>query len=186
MRAPPTTYRGTVPIGNSALLGPYSRTMHTALWKPQGGGLFLMSEVPLWCEGVIRCRGKREQPQRFGALLPGRQSHNVALTVLHVPHSLDSSCFSTCCLTKRPRARESSHDISPFTFTNHSSLAHTHSPSLSHTLLLSPSRPPSLPFPISLGSSPFALLALALALYRGTSLIRSSPPPPRATIGPLT
>jgi len=47
MRALPTTYRGTPPIRNSALLGPYSRTMHRALWKPLGGGLFLMSEVPL-------------------------------------------------------------------------------------------------------------------------------------------
>ena len=47
MRAPPTTYRGTPPIRNSTLLGPYIRTMHRALWKPLGGGLFLMSEVPL-------------------------------------------------------------------------------------------------------------------------------------------
>jgi len=40
-------YRGTSLIGNSAPLGPYSRTMPGALWKPEGGGLFLMSEVPL-------------------------------------------------------------------------------------------------------------------------------------------
>ena len=32
---------------NSDPLGPYSKTMRTALWKPQGGGLFLMSEEPL-------------------------------------------------------------------------------------------------------------------------------------------
>ena len=39
--------RGTSPIRNSAPLGPYSRTMPGAPWKPQGGRLFLMSEVPL-------------------------------------------------------------------------------------------------------------------------------------------
>ena len=47
MRAPPATYRATSPIRNSAPLGPYSRTMQRALWKPLDGGLFLMSEVPL-------------------------------------------------------------------------------------------------------------------------------------------
>ena len=36
-------YKGTSLIRNSAPLGPYSR----ALWWSQGGGLFLMSEVPL-------------------------------------------------------------------------------------------------------------------------------------------
>jgi len=41
------SFRGTSPIRNSAPLGPYSRTMPRALWKPEGGGLFLMSEVPL-------------------------------------------------------------------------------------------------------------------------------------------
>ena len=35
-------------IRNSAPLGPYSRTMPRALWSPWGGGLFLMSEVPLY------------------------------------------------------------------------------------------------------------------------------------------
>ena len=40
-------YRGTSPIRNSAPLGPYSRTIPRTLWKPWGGGLFLMSEVPL-------------------------------------------------------------------------------------------------------------------------------------------
>jgi len=41
-------YRGSSPMRNSAPLGPYSRTMPTALWWPLGGGLFLMSEVPLY------------------------------------------------------------------------------------------------------------------------------------------
>ena len=42
--------RGNSPIRNSAPLGPYSRTMPRALWNPKGGGLFLMSEVPLQSE----------------------------------------------------------------------------------------------------------------------------------------
>ena len=40
-------YRGTSLIRNSESLGPNSRTMPRALWCPWGGGLFLMSEVPL-------------------------------------------------------------------------------------------------------------------------------------------
>jgi len=41
-------YRGTSLIRNSAPLGPCSGTMPRALWWPQGGGLFRMSEVPLF------------------------------------------------------------------------------------------------------------------------------------------
>ena len=41
------SYRGTSLIRNSAPLGPYSRTMPRALWWSEGGGLFLMIEVPL-------------------------------------------------------------------------------------------------------------------------------------------
>ena len=41
------SHRGTLLIRNSAHTGPYSRTLPRALWWPQGGGLFLMSEVPL-------------------------------------------------------------------------------------------------------------------------------------------
>ena len=44
----PIWYRGTSLIRNSAPLGPYSGTMPRALWWPWGGGLFLMSEVPLY------------------------------------------------------------------------------------------------------------------------------------------
>ena len=36
-----TWFRGTSLIGNSAPLGPYSRTMPRAVWKPVGGGFFL-------------------------------------------------------------------------------------------------------------------------------------------------
>jgi len=43
----PVAYRGTSLTRNSAPLGPYSRTMPRALWWSEGGGLFLMSEVPL-------------------------------------------------------------------------------------------------------------------------------------------
>ena len=41
----PYPYRGTSLIRNTPLLGPYSRTR--VLWWSKGGGLFLMSEVPL-------------------------------------------------------------------------------------------------------------------------------------------
>ena len=40
-------YRGTSLIGNTPLLGPYSRTIPRVLGA-RGGGLFLMSEVPLF------------------------------------------------------------------------------------------------------------------------------------------
>ena len=40
-------YWGTFHIFNNAPEGPYSRTMPMALWWSWGGGLFLMSEVPL-------------------------------------------------------------------------------------------------------------------------------------------
>ena len=38
---------GTSVTRNSAPLGPYGRTMPRALWRPSGGGLFLMSKVAL-------------------------------------------------------------------------------------------------------------------------------------------
>ena len=47
-------YRGTQLIRNTPLLGPYSRHMPRALWWCLGGGLFLMSEVPLY-----RSQGKK-------------------------------------------------------------------------------------------------------------------------------
>ena len=39
--------RGTSLIRNTPLLGPCSRTVPRVLWWSYGGGLFLMSEVPL-------------------------------------------------------------------------------------------------------------------------------------------
>ena len=48
-------YRGTTLIINSALLGPYIRTMFRALWWVLlGGGRFLMSEVPLCTVAMFR------------------------------------------------------------------------------------------------------------------------------------
>jgi len=44
--SPPITW-GTSSIRNRFPVGPYSRAMPRALWWSQGGGLFLMSEVPL-------------------------------------------------------------------------------------------------------------------------------------------
>jgi len=43
-----TGYRGISLIRNTPLLGPYSRTIPRVLWWSFGGGLFLMSEVPLY------------------------------------------------------------------------------------------------------------------------------------------
>ena len=43
-----STYRDTSLIRNRALVGPYSRIVPRTLWSPYGGGLFLMSEVPLY------------------------------------------------------------------------------------------------------------------------------------------
>ena len=40
-------YRGTSPVRNTPLLGPYSKTIPRVLWWSYGGGLFLMGEVPL-------------------------------------------------------------------------------------------------------------------------------------------
>ena len=42
---------GTSLIRNAPLLGPCSRTIHMVLWWSWGGGLFLMSEVPLQITG---------------------------------------------------------------------------------------------------------------------------------------
>ena len=39
--------------------------------------------------GRVHFRARREQPDIFQGLLPERQGRNLALTVLHVPHSLD-------------------------------------------------------------------------------------------------
>ena len=41
------SYTGTSLIRNSAPLGTYSRKMPRALWRPEGVGLFFMSEVSL-------------------------------------------------------------------------------------------------------------------------------------------
>ena len=54
-------YRGSSLIRNHAPLGPYSRTVQRALWGPYGGGLLLMSEVPLCQVGGLGLRS-RVQP----------------------------------------------------------------------------------------------------------------------------
>ena len=59
----PSRYRGTSLIRNRASLAPYSRIMPRALWWPYGGGLFLMSEVPLYGLG----RGELEGAFRRSA-----------------------------------------------------------------------------------------------------------------------
>ena len=49
-------YRGTSLIRNCPPLGPCSRTMPRALCWPQGGGLFLMNEVPLYMAVAVVAR----------------------------------------------------------------------------------------------------------------------------------
>jgi len=53
------SYRGTSLIRNCLLLGPYSRPMPRVLWCSYGGGLFLMSEGPLYVlpQGPRTCLG---------------------------------------------------------------------------------------------------------------------------------
>ena len=43
-----SAHRGTSPIRKRHPLGPYTKTMPRDIWWPQGGGRFLMSEVPLY------------------------------------------------------------------------------------------------------------------------------------------
>jgi len=61
-------YRGNSLMRNSALVGPYNRTMSRALWWSQvGGGRFLMSEVPMYSQ--IDTLGLRYEYVNFG---PGK------------------------------------------------------------------------------------------------------------------
>ena len=48
-------YRGTSIMRTPPPLGPYCRPMPRALWWLQGGGLFLMSEVPLYAPPPRLC-----------------------------------------------------------------------------------------------------------------------------------
>ena len=41
-------YRGALLIRNILLLGPCRRSIRRVIWRSQGGGLFLMSEVSLY------------------------------------------------------------------------------------------------------------------------------------------
>jgi hypothetical protein len=47
-------YRVTSLIRNRRSLGPYSRTMPRALWGSQGGGRFVMIEVPLYRLSLVQ------------------------------------------------------------------------------------------------------------------------------------
>ena len=48
-------YRGISLIRNRPPLGPYSRNMPRAIRWSKGGGLFLLSEVPLYLAGLVAC-----------------------------------------------------------------------------------------------------------------------------------
>ena len=85
-RANSTLCMGTSHARQRTALGPYRKTMPRALWGSSGGGLFLMSEVPLyllqcasWCdEALIRRpqtranRGSRRPPPPRSRLRPNR------------------------------------------------------------------------------------------------------------------
>jgi hypothetical protein len=55
-------YRGTSLIRNSDPLEPYSKNMLEALWWSLGGGLFLMSEVPLYQFVILGAKQSPGQP----------------------------------------------------------------------------------------------------------------------------
>ena len=46
-------------------LGPYGRTLSRALWWSWGGGLFLMSEVPLYTGIPMPASGSRDKGLGF-------------------------------------------------------------------------------------------------------------------------
>jgi hypothetical protein len=46
-------YRGTSLMRGTPLIGPYRRTIPRVLWWSQGGGLFLMSELPLYRRPLV-------------------------------------------------------------------------------------------------------------------------------------
>ena len=76
---------GTSLIRNSAPLGPYSKTMPRALWCSQGGGRFLMSEVPLY-----RAGGRQGGARRvLSRLVPWR----AGSTLHHTPRPVQTQCF---------------------------------------------------------------------------------------------
>ena len=57
-----------------------------------------------------RFRAKREQLKRFHRLFPERQGHNLALTVLHAPSSLDGGSEAQVLLLL-PAAREAAPNL---------------------------------------------------------------------------
>ena len=57
-------YRGTSLIRKRLTLGPYSRTMARVLWWPWEGGLFLMSQVPLYRGASYKTKG-RDTRERY-------------------------------------------------------------------------------------------------------------------------
>ena len=64
-------YRGTSPIRNTPLLGPYSRTLPRVINWSYGGGLFLMSEVPLYsCVHRGQGLGCHHVIERMGMVCP--------------------------------------------------------------------------------------------------------------------
>ena len=78
---PGAPYRGTLPIRDSAPLGPYSRNIPRAIWWSQGGGCFLSARYP--------CSPK---PPNLKNLVAGGCTHGdrVGLhrSLLMIPHIL--------------------------------------------------------------------------------------------------
>jgi hypothetical protein len=80
----PRSYRGASLIKDSLPLGSHSRNMPRALWWFLEGGLFIMSEVPLYCTALStnRFSSKRDQLERCPRLLPAGPGQNLALAVI--------------------------------------------------------------------------------------------------------
>ena len=68
-------YRGTSPIRNTPLLGPYSRTMPRAMVALGWGGLFSMSEVTLYSTPIDRRHARGERAVAAAVLFTSIGAH---------------------------------------------------------------------------------------------------------------
>ena len=137
---------------------------------------FLVSEVPLYSRP--QCTTSSELPYRFSAkrlqlwcegCLPRGEAHNLALTFLYVPYSLDSG------LTRPPlkNSRESTarHSSQSLPRTSPAPYPPPHRPSTTRGRT-SPSRTPQPPRPIGF-SSTLPLHLLLYSCYRSYKVFES-------------
>ena len=67
--------------------------VNNKLKKKMGELTFQDLLISAFCEMMLlrsTHRAEKQHLETFQAMLPGIQGHNLAMTVLHVPHSLDS------------------------------------------------------------------------------------------------